>query len=221
MSRSATPLRLLCCLPVDSGEREPRRVYTPGDVAERIGISGQRLRQLARSYEHVRGELPRDERGRMWPEEAVEELERARELVRIGRAGGIEQALRGELTTEGEEVHPPTRNPPASDIAAVAELTGELRALRQAVEEQNRLMGAMVSRLEDLEHENQRLREAVSQAPSGRELRGADQTAREAPRLPPDAGDEPPNEDLRAPATAPPDRGLWRRVRRFLGVDGS
>ncbi len=94
----------------------------------------------------------------MWPEEDVEELERARELVRTGRASGIEQALRGELIPEGEEAQPATRNPSAVDIAAVA---GELRAMREAIEEQNRVMQAMAARLEDLERENRRLREVV------------------------------------------------------------
>lgn len=146
---------------MDGGEREPRRVYTPGDVAERMGISGQRLRQLARSYERVHGDLPRDERGRVWPEEDIEELERARELVRYGRAGGIEQALRGDLMPEGSGDRPATREPGADDIAAVAHLAGELGALREAVEEQNRIMLSMVERLEALERENRELRAAL------------------------------------------------------------
>ncbi len=208
-------------------ERESRRVYTPGDVAERMGISGQRLRQLARSYEHVRGELPRDERGRVWPEEAVEELERARELVRAGRARGIEQALRGELILEKEEeAQPATRNLSAGDIAAVA---GELRAMREAIEEQNRIMEVMTTRLEDLEHENRRLREVV-EAPTHRELGAPDQddTVEKPdgvrPGLPEpgasreDAGDEPPSGNPAGRRTTEPERGPWRLVRRFLGL---
>jgi hypothetical protein len=197
MPHSATPLRLLCCFPVD-GEREPRRVFSPHDVAERMGISGQRLRQLARSYERVRGDLPRDERGRVWPEEAVEELERTRELVKVGRASGIEQALRGELVSVGEESQPATRNPSGSDIAA--EFAGELRAMREAIEEQNRILEAMTTRMEDLERENRELREAVSQPPTDRELGAPDRAARDAPGEPSpasreDAGDTPPSGD--------------------------
>ncbi len=186
---------------MDSGEQEPRRVYSPGDVAERVGISGQRLRQLARSYERVRGDLPRDERGRVWPEEAVEELERARELVRIGRAGGIEQALRGELLPEGEETQPATRNPSASDIAAVA---GELRAMREAIEEQNRILESMASRMEDLERENRELRAALP-----------------APIATPDQADqaeEPDDSREDARRRTEPQHGAWRLVRRFLGL---
>ena len=140
-------------------------IYTPGDVAERMGISGQRLRQLARSYERVHGDLPRDERGRVWPEGDVEALERTRDLVRIGRASGIEQALRGELLPEGAETHPANREPGAGDIAAVARLAGEIGALRAAVEDQNRIMLSMVERLEALEGENWQLRE-VSSSPT-------------------------------------------------------
>ncbi len=219
-------MRLLCCLPVD-GEREPRRVYSPHDVAERMGISGQRLRQLARSYERVRGDLPRDERGRVWPEEAVEELERSRELVRVGRASGIEQALQGELISEGTETPPATRNPSGSDIAA--EFAGELRAMREAIEEQNRILEAMTTRMEDLERENRELREAVSQPPTDRELGASDGAARAEepngvrPGLPKpgasreDADDAPPSGD-HARRRSEPEPGAWRLVRRFLGL---
>ncbi len=201
---------------MDGGEREPRRVYTPGDVAERLGISGQRLRQLARSYEHVRGELPRDERGRVWPEEAVEDLVRARELVRRGRAGGIEQALRGELVPEGTEAPPANRNPSAGDIAAVAD---ELRAMREAIEAQNRIMEAMAKRLEDLERENRRIREVVEPLPS-RELGSPDQAGenQEPFSVSEDDGAEPPPGDLDSRRTPEPERSPWRLVRRFLGL---
>lgn len=99
----ASPSGCVCSAIV--GEKsEPRRVYGPGDVAERLGVSGQRLRQLAAVFERVRGDLPRDDRGRVWPEPAVEELERARALVRDGRATGVEAALRGDIAPDGGEV---------------------------------------------------------------------------------------------------------------------
>lgn len=132
-------------------EREPRRVYSPGEVAERMGVSGQRLRQLAAAYERVRGELPRNDQGRLWPEPAVEDLEGAREAVRDGRAAGLEAALRGEVAPEGDETSTPAVSPVAGDIAGVAELVGELRALREAVEDQNR-------KVEELVEENRALR---------------------------------------------------------------
>ncbi len=185
-------------------------------MAERIGVSGQRLRQLARSYERVRGELPRDERGRVWPEKAVEELERARELVRIGRATGIEQALRGELTAEVTGMQPATREPMAGDIV---ELAGELRALRQAVEEQNRIMQAVAERLEDLERVGREKREPASGEPDPAASGGPHGETEGAPKPGPAAGREKsPAEGPRAPARGWPQPGLWRRVRRLLGL---
>ncbi len=142
-------------------DREPRRVYSPADVGERLGVSQQRLRQLAAAFERVRGDLPRDDRGRVWPEAAVEELERARALVRDGRATGVEAALRGEVAPDGSEVPPVPARPGAGDMAALADLVAELRGLREAVEEQNRILRDQGERLEALERENRELRAAL------------------------------------------------------------
>ncbi len=76
--------------PGSRGSADARRVYAPGDVAERLGASGQRIRQLAAVYERVHGELPRDQRGRVWPEEAVDRLHRAHAAVVEGRAPSVE-----------------------------------------------------------------------------------------------------------------------------------
>jgi hypothetical protein len=60
---------------VEENYRQDQTIYAPRDVAARLRISGQRVRQLAAVYEQVYGNLPRDERGRVWPEEAVERLD--------------------------------------------------------------------------------------------------------------------------------------------------
>ena len=144
-------------------DREPRRVYSPADVGERLGVSQQRLRQLAAAYERVRGDLPRDDRrARVWPEESVEELERARGAVQEGRATGVEAALRGEILADGVEVPKTPARAGAGDIAALAELVEELRGLREAVEAQNRLLREQGERLEAIELENRELREAAA-----------------------------------------------------------
>lgn len=130
--------------------RPERIVYGPKDAAARLGIGVTGLRRLAVTYERVRGELPRDERGRLWPEESVEELEDARVAVREGRATSVEAALRGAVsettaitgTRSGTEQDP---TDPALD---------ELRALRAAVEEQNQQVAALIE-------ENRLLREAL------------------------------------------------------------
>ncbi len=64
-------------------DQQPRRVYSPHDVAERLGISDQRLRQLAVVFERIHGELPRQQRARVWTEESVEELKNAEGLLRV------------------------------------------------------------------------------------------------------------------------------------------
>jgi hypothetical protein len=76
--------------------QEQRRVYPPHEVQSRLAVSASGLRRLAGIYERTMGPLPRDERGRMWPEDAVEALEDARTLVRESRGISIEAALRGQ-----------------------------------------------------------------------------------------------------------------------------
>ncbi len=133
-----------------TGEEPMRQVYEPKDVAARLRMSVAGLRRLEHQYERVHGELPTNERGRLWPEEAVEAMEEARAIVRSGRAVSVEAALRGAISPEGVEVPPVPPRPAAGDLAALAE---EVRALRGAVEEQNRLLREVV------EEQNRRLGE--------------------------------------------------------------
>lgn len=204
----------------DETTPDPRRVYPPHEVQARLEVSASGLRRLAGIYERTVGQLPRDERGRVWPEEAVEELEGARAIVREQRAVSIEAALR-----LGQEGPPgtPVRAGDVPDVAPVQERGGpspaeaileELRSLRELVEEQNR-------RIAELE-------EAVR---TGREL--------EAPRdrpQPPETGAAEP-EGVETPEAAraahaptrgspaaegsererPEERGLWGRVMRWFG----
>lgn len=140
---------------------EPRRVFEPRDVAARLGMSVAGLRRLAHAYERVHGELPRDERGRLWPEEAVEELERARNVVRSGRSVSVEAALQGAILPEGSEGQATPTRPGAGDLVALAELLEELRGLREAVEQQNELLREQGERLAAIERENRELRAAL------------------------------------------------------------
>jgi hypothetical protein len=132
-----------------------RIIYGPKDAAARLGIGVTGLRRRAVTYERVRGALPRDERGRVWPEDSVGELEEARVAVREGRATSVEAALRGAASD--------TRFTPARAGEEAAEskepypqdpVIEELRALRAAVEEQNRRVGELVE-------ENRQLRAAL------------------------------------------------------------
>ena len=200
--------------PHDQAEPVPdtRRVYPPAEVQARLEVSASGLRRLAGIYERAIGPLPRDERGRVWPEDAVEELERARALVRDQRAVSIEAALRGQEGPAAEDAPDAVSLPDRSGPSAAEAILEELRALRVLVEEQNR-------RIAELE-------EAVR---TGREL--------EAPRdepEPPQTGAETP-EGIETPEAAedthaaterapegvqteqPEDRGVWRRVARWFG----
>jgi hypothetical protein len=135
-------------------------VYGPADVATRLGVSSAGLRRLAAVYERVYGELARDPRhGRVWPQEAVERLERARGMVRAGQAVSVEAALNslafGEPGADDPEPTALARAPEEQDRDhALGAVVGELRALRWAVEEQNR-------RLHALEEENRQLRASL------------------------------------------------------------
>ena len=154
---------------------EARRIYAPGDVAGRLGISGQRVRQLAAVYERVHGPLPRDRRGRVWPEEAVERLEGAHAAVGGGRAASVEQALRApESAAEGATGAGPNQAPgrgTRGDTEALGALVSEMQLLRGAVE-------GMSRRMASLERDNRELREAVG---AGRELEASRDQSTEQP----------------------------------------
>ena len=89
---------------------QDRTVYEPKDAAEQLGLSPAGLRRLAGIYERVYDDLPRDaRRGRLWPQEAIYRLDRARTLVHEGRAPSVEAALRYEDT--GDDAPTSTRPP--------------------------------------------------------------------------------------------------------------
>jgi hypothetical protein len=145
----------------EGGEKNEQLVYGPADVAARLGVSPAGLRRLAVVYERVYGELRRDPRlGRMWPQEAVERLERARNMVNTGQAVSVESALNA-LASDDPSADDPRAQALARPRSAAEQedrglkaVVGELRALRQAIEEQNR-------RLHALEEENRQLRVAL------------------------------------------------------------
>lgn len=141
---------------------QQRRVYPPAEVQARLEVSASGLRRLAGIYERTRGPLPRDERGRVWPEEAVEILEEAREAVQSQRAVSIEAALRGQEAPETSLAGTPGADPHTSPGGSLqgrqdvgAAILEELRALRMLVEEQNRRIAEL---------------EVVVRASPGREL---------------------------------------------------
>lgn len=186
----------------DQAEQAPetRRVYPPAEVQARLEVSASGLRRLAGIYERAVGPLPRDERGRVWPEEAVDELERARALVRDQRAVSIEAALRGQ-----DAPHDASGAPVEGDLAQghrepLAAILDELRKLRELVEEQNR-----------------RIAELEGTVRTGREL----ESPRDEPHAPEPASDSPEGADTPEPAAGPEaatprrERSWWRRFFGF------
>ena len=149
----------------EGGEKNEQLVYGPADVAARLGVSPAGLRRLAVVYERVYGELRRDPRlGRVWPQEAVERLGRARNMVNTGQAVSVESALNalasGDPSADDPRPQALARARGAADQEhALEALVGELRALRQTIEEQNR-------RLHALEEQNRQLQATL---PSSRE----------------------------------------------------
>ena len=129
-------------------EGSEQRVMKSSAAANMLGISKSRLNQLAPLYEQVCGELPRGGgHVRLWTPKAIERIRSARLAVGEGRAVNMEAALRGVETTEDTQSSPTparimgeTQAPPR----ALENLAGELHALREAVEDQNKLLNMLL-----------------------------------------------------------------------------
>lgn len=201
----------------ESGEQRPheqpeqapesRRVYPPAEVQARLEVSASGLRRLAGIYERTIRPLPRDERGRVWPEEAVEELERARALVRDQQAVSIEAALRGQEGPAVEDVTDTTPLPDLGNRSPVEAILDELLALRALVEEQNR-------RIAELEEAVRTGRELEAprdepQPPETDAARGVD--------MPEANGDTHAAPERESGGAEPENEGVWRRVARWFG----
>jgi hypothetical protein len=169
------------------------RVFPSHEVRDRLGVSPSGLRRLAAIYERAVGPLPRDERGRVWPEDALEEIQRAREAVQSQRAVSIEAALRGREVEGVSEPLPAPPRPSEANLDAGAAILKELRALRRLLEDQN-------ARLSAIEEENRELRlrlEAPEAAAVAEEVAATeDEVFTEEPR---------------------PERSLWRRLAGVFG----
>lgn len=169
------------------------RVYPSREVQERLGVSPSGLRRLAAIYERAVGPLPRDERGRVWPEAALEALQAAREAVQSQRAVSIEAALRGQEIEGVADPLPTPPRPSETNLDAATAILEELQALRRLLEEQN-------ARLSTIEEENRELRlrlEAPKAAAEAEEIATTEE----------EVGEEPPE----------PEWGIWRRVRTWFG----
>ncbi len=191
---------------------DPRRVYPPNEVQARLEVSASGLRRLAGIYERAIGPLPRDERGRVWPEDAVEELERARALVRDQRAVSIEAALRGQEGPPAEDVRDATPLLDRGGPSPAEAILDELRALRELVEEQNR----RIAELEEAVRTGREL-EAPRDEPEPPETDADAPEGTETPEAAKDTDAATQREPEGAEEERPEERGVWRRVARWFG----
>ena len=198
--------------------QEPRRVYPPHEVQARLEVSASGLRRLAGIYERTVGPLPRDDRGRVWPEDAVHALEDARALVRESRAVSIEAALRGQEVAHDAEPYPATQRPSGAATDAGAAILEELRALREMVEEQNR----RISELEEAVRTGRALEASPDTAPVPSPV---EPSLGPPPAAPDVSGKIPPADEGADAATKPGEateprsgeRGFWKRVADWFG----
>jgi hypothetical protein len=123
-------------------------VLTPGEAARQLGVSPSGLRRLAVIYGEMYGDLQKDAGGtsRIWTQEAVTRLQRARALMAAGQARSVRDALvaveggaspRVEVAVSGGDVAA-ALGVVATQLEAVLEsnrrLEGEVAALRSEVE---------------------------------------------------------------------------------------
>lgn len=184
--------------------QKPPRMYLPNEVQARLEVSASGLRRLAAIYERTVGPLPRNERGRTWPEDAVEALEDARVMVRESRAVSVEAALRGQELGPGVEVHPATQRPTHDDMDPGAAILEELRALRRLVEEQNH----RISELEETVRGEDRELEASTEATQ------TPSTTVDTP------GEHSPSTAGQGRGQDQPEPGPWQRVLAWFGFGG-
>lgn len=215
-----------------AGGAEPRRVYPPHEVQDRLGVSASGLRRLAGIYERSVGPLPRDERGRVWPEESIEVLEEARAAVREQRAISIEAALRGQEMHHGASGTPGRVDVPEAPFGGLrgvqepaAAILEELRALRELVEEQNRRIGE----LEEAVRTGRELPAAKTETAPGRPEATPEGSTRGEPHRGPETAPERPEGERREGTDdegrayagvedeARVEGSSWRRVRAWFG----
>ncbi len=125
---------------------EAEVVLSPGEAARRLGVSPSGLRRLAGVYATVFGELPKDSAGtsRIWPQEAVGRLERARALMAAGQARSVKDGL---LAVEGGAVATSEAVLSLGQDGRLVEALGVVSAQLEAVVESNRRLAREVEAL--------------------------------------------------------------------------
>lgn len=121
--------------------------YPASEAARVLDASESATRRYATLYEAIYGPMPRDkQKRRLWTHEAVETLRSAKGLLDTGKAISIQAALE-QLRSEAPNpltvpADPPSHNPQAEALTrlgaaleVVGRLEGEIRLLREKLEE--------------------------------------------------------------------------------------
>jgi hypothetical protein len=118
-------------------------VLSPGEAARVLGVSPSGLRRLAVVYGEVYGALQKDasQTSRVWPQEAVVRLQRARALMAAGQARSVRDAL---VAVEGGAAAPVEM---AVSDGRVEAALGVVATRLEAVLDSNRRLEAEVAAL--------------------------------------------------------------------------
>ncbi len=129
--------------------------YPASEAARVLGLSESATRRHAKLYEELYGPMHRDpQRRRMWTHDALERLRTAKALVSEGKALSIQGALAGLRSQVPDPLTVPA-HPPRSDsqiealtrlgaaLETVGRLEGEVRLLRERLEEPNPRVGEL------------------------------------------------------------------------------
>ena len=126
--------------------------YPPAEARSVLSVSGATLRRMAKDYEQVFGDLPRNPRGdRLYPQEALERVQAARVLRDRGDLVSLEAALRALSSGEASPVDVPLHLPTEATGAALTLILDELRGLRTAVERLEQQNAALSENMKALE----------------------------------------------------------------------
>ena len=141
-------------------------VYTPAEVAARLGVNDSQARRVARTYEKVYGPLGKDSRrARLFTSSALERIEAAHAAIAAGQYASLEAALVGQ-----RDGVLPAPVPSRGDLLAVT-LSNHGEWLQDHGERLAQLEGYLLKERDDLKRRNDyllaelRRRDEVQQQP--------------------------------------------------------
>jgi DNA-binding transcriptional MerR regulator len=150
---------------------EGRRVYTTGELAERLGVSTNMARRYGLAWEKLSDEeIPQQPgRGRMYSQSTLEALEGARAWLIKHPAESIESALRVTLGLELDSLGEPKHVPGQVSKDDIREV------VREGIAE---ALAPIMAQLEAVRAENDTLKASLQALPAPQEAIQAEHVAR-------------------------------------------